>query len=100
MQKLLVDLWKEQESTVVIVTHSMEEAIYLGDRVFRMGTKPGRLIEQLSVPRPDMSPEDMRKFTWFSETTKELLRRIEEDLPPCGPLPCPCGALPCLTDCE
>lgn len=89
MQKLLVDLWKEEESTIVLITHSMEEAIYLGDRVFRMGTKPGRLIEQLKVPRPDVAPEEMRKHVWFSDTAKELLRRIENELPASGPLPCP-----------
>src|SRR5206468_13057367 len=36
MQELLVQLWKEQQSTVFIVTHSVEEAVYLGDRVLRM----------------------------------------------------------------
>ena len=54
MQELLVQLWQEQQSTVFIVTHSVEEAIYLGDRVFRMATQPGRLVEILELPRPDM----------------------------------------------
>src|SRR5262249_15708219 len=60
MQELLVQLWREQESTVFIVTHSVEEAVYLGDRVLRMIPKPGRLAEVLQLPRPDMSPEAMR----------------------------------------
>src|ERR1700745_2351587 len=40
MQELLIQLWKEQEGTVFFVTHSVEEALYLGDRVFRMAAKP------------------------------------------------------------
>ena len=58
------------------VTHSVEEAIYLGDRVFRMATQPGRLVEILELPRPDMPPEVMRKKPWFNELTQELLRRL------------------------
>ena len=77
MQELLVGLWKELESTVLLVTHSMEEAVYLGDRVFRMEANPGRLVEILKVPRPDMSPEEMRKKTWFNDIVQDLLHRIE-----------------------
>ena len=87
MQELLVQLWKEQQSTVFIVTHSVEEAIYLGDRVLRMAARPGRLVEILEVPRPDVPPEVMRKKPWFNELTQELLRRLETDAPASGELP-------------
>jgi ABC-type nitrate/sulfonate/bicarbonate transport system ATPase subunit len=87
MQELLVELWKEQQSTVFIVTHSVDEAIYLGDRVLRMGAKPGRLVEILQLPRPELSPEMMRKKPWYNELSQELLRRLENDLPASGELP-------------
>jgi NitT/TauT family transport system ATP-binding protein len=87
MQELLVQLWKEQQSTVFLVTHSMDEAIYLGDRVMRMAAKPGRLVEELQLPRPDEPPEVMRKRPWFNDLTQELLRRLETDAPPQGELP-------------
>jgi NitT/TauT family transport system ATP-binding protein len=87
MQELLVQLWKEQQSTVFIVTHSVEEAVYLGDRVLRMAAKPGRLVEVLQLPRPEISPEAMRKKPWFNELTQELLRRLETDAPSSGELP-------------
>lgn len=87
MQELLVRLWKEQQSTVFIVTHSVEEAIYLGDRVFRMAAKPGRLVEVLSAPRPHVPPEVMRKEPWFNSINQELLRRLETDAPALGELP-------------
>ncbi len=79
MQELLVQLWNEQEGTVFFVTHSVEEAVYLGDRVFRMASNPGRLVEELAVERPDESLEAMRQRPWFSEVTQELLRRLEQD---------------------
>lgn len=87
MQELLVKLWNEQQSTVFLVTHSMEEAIYLGDRVMRMAAKPGRLVEELQLPRPDEPPEVMRKRPWFNDLTQDLLRRLETDAPPGGELP-------------
>jgi NitT/TauT family transport system ATP-binding protein len=87
MQELLIQLWKEQQSTVFLVTHSMDEAIYLGDRVLRMAARPGRLVEELQLPRPDEPPEVMRKRPWFNELTQELLHRLETDAPSGGELP-------------
>ncbi len=87
MQELLVQLWKEQQSTVFIVTHSVEEAVYLGDRVLRMGAKPGRLVEMLKLPRPEVPPDIMRKEPWFNVLTQELLHRLETDAPASGELP-------------
>ncbi len=87
MQELLIQLWNEQQSTVFIVTHSVDEAVYLGDRIFRMASKPGRLVEVLHAPRPNMSPEVVRKRSWFGEITQELLRRLETDAPALGELP-------------
>src|ERR1051326_8474318 len=81
MQELLIELWKEQQSTVFLVTHSVEEAVYLGDRVFLMAPKPGRLVEILHVPRPEEPPEQARRKPWFINFTQELLRRLEEDVP-------------------
>jgi len=87
MQELLIQLWRDQQSTVFIVTHSMEEAVYLGDRVLRMAAKPGRLVEELKLPRPDEPPDAMRKRPWFNEINRELLRRLETDAPASGELP-------------
>src|SRR3974390_1352878 len=81
MQELLIELWKERESTVFLVTHSVEEAVYLGDRVFLMAANPGRLIEILKVPRPAESPEESRRKPWFINFSQALLRRLEEESP-------------------
>ena len=81
MQELLLQLWTEQEATVFLVTHSVEEAVYLGDRVFLMAAKPGRLVEILKVPRPQEPPEQSRRKPWFIEFCQALLRRLEEESP-------------------
>jgi len=81
MQELLLGLWREKEDTVFLVTHSVEEAIYLGDRVFVMAAKPGRLVEVLKVPRPSEPPEESRRKPWFIDFCQALLRRLEEESP-------------------
>ncbi len=81
MQELLIKLWNEQRSTVFLVTHSVEEAVYLGDRVFLMAAKPGRLVEILKVPRPVEPPEESRRKPWFINFCQSLLRRLEEESP-------------------
>jgi NitT/TauT family transport system ATP-binding protein len=81
MQELLIELWKEQQSTVFLVTHSVEEAVYLGDRVFLMAPKPGRLVDILKVPRPDEPPEQSRRKPWFIDFCQALLRRLEDESP-------------------
>jgi NitT/TauT family transport system ATP-binding protein len=81
MQELLIQLWAEQQATVFLVTHSVEEAVYLGDRVFLMASKPGRLVEVLKVPRPAESPEESRRKPWFINFCQALLRRLEEESP-------------------
>jgi NitT/TauT family transport system ATP-binding protein len=81
MQELLVELWRDQQATVFFVTHSIEEAIYLGDRIFRMTANPGRLVEIVPAPRPDEPPEVSRRQPWFQALARELLERLETDAP-------------------
>jgi NitT/TauT family transport system ATP-binding protein len=81
MQELLIQLWSEQQSTVFLVTHSVEEAVYLGDRVFLMASNPGRLVDVLKVPRPAEPPEESRRKPWFINFCQSLLRRLEEESP-------------------
>jgi NitT/TauT family transport system ATP-binding protein len=56
MQRLLLNLWGEQKPTVVFVTHDIEEALFMSDRVFIMSKRPGRIVEEIKVPfeRPRM----------------------------------------------
>src|SRR5213075_201608 len=48
----LLRVWSEERKTVVLVTHSMEEAIYLSDRVVVLSPRPGRVHRVLDVPLP------------------------------------------------
>ena len=79
MQALLVDLWKEAQATVFFVTHSIEEAIYLGDRVYVFSSAPGTIIREMKVPPPDRPPKEMLREPGFVERVCEI-RDIMDNL--------------------
>jgi NitT/TauT family transport system ATP-binding protein len=72
MQALLVDLWREAEATVFFVTHSIEEAVYLGDRVYVFSPAPGTILRQMEVPPPDRPPKEMLREPAFVERVLEI----------------------------
>jgi len=62
MHRLLVRLWDEVQATVFMVTHSITEAVYLGDRMWIFTPGPGRIgveIRDILPPRPEIDPEDV-----------------------------------------
>ena len=79
MQELLVDLWKEAQATVFFVTHSIEEAIYLGDRVYVFSSSPGTIIREMVVPPPTHPPKEMLREKAFVERVCEI-RDIMDNL--------------------
>jgi ABC-type nitrate/sulfonate/bicarbonate transport system ATPase subunit len=50
MQEWLLQLWTDFGKTVIFITHDVEEAVYLSDEICVMGTRPGRIIERITVP--------------------------------------------------
>ncbi|MCA9036391.1 MAG: ABC transporter ATP-binding protein [Planctomycetaceae bacterium] len=78
MQDLLVTLWREVEATVFFVTHSIEEAVYLGDRVFILSRSPGTLLHQIAVPAPDRPAAVMQREPEFQEKVFQIRDILEE----------------------
>jgi len=87
LQDLLLELWASPRKTVVFVTHDVEEALYLADRVVVLGSSPGRIIQEIAVPfeRPrSRRLFSSREFIELSERIGQLFRedvlqRIEAD---------------------
>ncbi|MDG1989330.1 MAG: ABC transporter ATP-binding protein, partial [Acidimicrobiales bacterium] len=82
MQSLILKLWQETGKTIVLVTHSVEEALYLGDRLFVMAPRPGRVEREYELPFAakglHVDPREMKASPEFIEKREELLSLIWE----------------------
>jgi NitT/TauT family transport system ATP-binding protein len=79
MQDMLVSLSREAQATVFFVTHSIEEAVYLGDRTFIISSAPGTILREMPVPPPDFPARVMQQQPKFMEVVFEI-RDIMETL--------------------
>lgn len=77
MQQLLVDLWREAQATVFFVTHSIEEAVYLGDRVYIFSSSPGTILREIKVPPPDRPPKEMQRDRNFVDLVYDIRDTID-----------------------
>jgi len=79
MQRWLLDVWQKHRRTVLFITHDVDEAIFLGDRVLVMTARPGRVkLEQvIDLPRPRKA--DIVTSPEFIGLKKVLLDAIEEE---------------------
>ena len=77
MQDLLVSLSREAQATVFFVTHSIEEAVYLGDRTYVFSSCPGTILKELAVPPPDFPAKEMQRQPGFMEIVFEIRDMVE-----------------------
>lgn len=93
MQALLLDIWTRIRTTVVFVTHDIDEALFLADRILVMSPRPGRIIEDLLLdfPRPRRTElMTTPAFTHLKRHCLELLHHEEgRQLPRLNPLGLP-----------
>ncbi|HME61730.1 MAG TPA: ABC transporter ATP-binding protein, partial [Candidatus Binatia bacterium] len=78
LQEELLELWQRERKTVIFVTHSMDEAVYLSDRVVVMTPRPGKVAEILDVPlpRPRVS-EEVRRDARFVDLTNYIWESLK-----------------------
>ena len=80
MQSLVLDLWKETGKTIILITHSVEEALLLGERLLVMAPRPGRIHKEYRLPFAEMGVgADLREVKHHAEyaiTREEILNMI------------------------
>jgi NitT/TauT family transport system ATP-binding protein len=81
MQDLILDLWRTTQATVFFVTHSIEEAVFLGDRIYVVSTSPGTILQELTIQPSDQPSKEMQREEKFQETVyylRDLISRLQE----------------------
>ena len=77
MQSLVLKIWKETGETIILITHSVEEALLLGEKVYVMAPRPGRIHKEYKLPFASMGlKEDLREI----KNNKEFVSKREEIL--------------------
>ena len=80
MQSLILELWKETGKTIIIITHSVEEALLLGERLFVMAPRPGRIHKEYQLPFAEQglkkSLREIKQQSDFGEVVKKSLTMI------------------------
>ena len=80
MQSLVLELWKETGKTIIIITHSVEEALLLGERLFVMAPRPGRIHKEYRLPFAERglteSLRSIKQDPEFNKVREEILTMI------------------------
>jgi taurine transport system ATP-binding protein len=77
MQSLVLKIWKETGKTIILITHSVEEALLLGERVYVMAPRPGRIHKEYKLPFANLGlNEDLREI----KNNDEFVSKREEIL--------------------
>jgi NitT/TauT family transport system ATP-binding protein len=80
MQQLLLRVWEHEYKTVLFVTHDIDEAIFLGDRVFVMTARPGRIKEEIAVDLPRPRAATVTMSAQFLAIKQRILGLLQEEV--------------------
>ena len=80
MQTELLRIWEEGRKTVLFVTHQIDEAVFLSDRVLVLARRPGRLQESVTIRLPRPRALEVKRTPEFVATVDHIWRLIEDDV--------------------
>jgi NitT/TauT family transport system ATP-binding protein len=70
-------IWSETRKTVVFITHSISEAVFLADRVIVMEAKPGRVVDVIDIDLPRPRPLSMRETREFGVYASQIREHLQ-----------------------
>jgi NitT/TauT family transport system ATP-binding protein len=79
MQEMLLGIWEESHKTVLFVTHDIDEALFLGDVVYVMSARPGRIKEEIAVDIPRPRSLDVLTAPEFTALKRRVLALIRSE---------------------
>ena len=79
MQEILLDIWQRSGTSVLFITHDIDEAVFLSDRVYVMTARPGRVKAELAVPLPRPRTHDMTDGGEGLQLVRRLKSLIREE---------------------
>ncbi|HWR07883.1 ABC transporter ATP-binding protein [Sporomusa sp.] len=79
MQELLLDVWDESHKTILFVTHDVDEAVFIGDTIYVMTARPGRIKARIEVDLPNQRTFDLKLSEEFTQIKRQVMGLIREE---------------------
>jgi NitT/TauT family transport system ATP-binding protein len=79
MQELLLGIWERDQRTVLFVTHDVDEAVFLADRVIVMSRPPGRILADVTVTLPRSRSFEMLTSNEFATLKRDVLALVRQE---------------------
>jgi NitT/TauT family transport system ATP-binding protein len=79
MQMLLLNVWERLRTTILFITHDIDEAVFLGDRIYVMTSRPGKIKTLIPVPLERPRNYEMVLSSSFNETKAKIFELIKEE---------------------
>lgn len=76
MQLLMREIWEKEHPTVVFITHDIDEAVFLANKIYVMSARPGKIIKEVNVYLPhkrDLELKDSPEFIKIRKSINDLL---------------------------
>lgn len=77
MQEMLLEVWEKEKTTVLFITHDIDEAIFLSQRIVVMGAGPGRILKEYRVELPEGRTPEVREHPDFLSLKRELAQLLK-----------------------
>lgn len=78
MQKLLLDVWSKEKKTVIFVTHDIDEAIFLSDRIIVLSKRPAKILKEFKIPFVRPRIEEIYKLNIYARIREEIILLIRD----------------------
>jgi NitT/TauT family transport system ATP-binding protein len=78
MQAFLVDLWRNTGTTILAITHDVEEAVFLSQRIYVMSARPGTIRQELVIDLPADRDESVRRSNTFQDYRYAILDLLRQ----------------------
>ncbi|MBW4692781.1 MAG: ABC transporter ATP-binding protein [Lyngbya sp. HA4199-MV5] len=79
MQKFLLELWEQTHTTILMITHDLEEAVFLSQRIYVMSAHPGQIKQDFQVPLPEHRELDMKLDPDFIQIKRAIINALHEE---------------------
>lgn len=80
MQTELLSIWQETRKTVVLITHQIDEAVFLADRVLVFSTRPGQVRSEVKINLPRPRSLELKRQPQFVDFVDQIWKMIETEV--------------------